>query len=174
MICGPRYSSCDGRRMVESCDGSATVGLVAYKNVDTIEINGISAYDYRMREPGVMGLALARGSGSQVIVLHGLTSPCTRFRRSENTSINVVLARVGQYPGQSKRTSRSHYLLKRVSRKVNLLIPHLHIVLACRADVSVTGQLLHYMQRNSTREIRAVAFPKIVERTLRNSPNVSR
>ena len=40
--------------MVESCDGSATVGLVAYKNADTVEISGVPAYDYRLTHPFVM------------------------------------------------------------------------------------------------------------------------
>ena len=50
----------------------------------------------RLRELGVIVLTPAAGCGSQVIVPHGLTSPCVAFRRSENTQESTVLGRVGQ------------------------------------------------------------------------------
>ena len=124
-------------------------------------------YDDQMRDPIVMDPALIAGPESQVIALHGITIPCFFFRRSENTPVRTVLGRVGHYPGQSTRGSRPHHFLKGPTCQINLLVPHLQVVLARRTNIRVTGQLLHNMQRNGVREVRAVALPKIVKSKLR-------
>ena len=59
-------------------------------------------HDDRLREPSVMELTPFAGSGSQVIQLHGVTIPCSYFRRSDNTQIGAVLGRVGLQLGQSE------------------------------------------------------------------------